>query len=212
MANRFVQLNRSYAVAGSRIVISAVDYLVDNQLRIAVDDSITDEVLASLLGPALADAGVVEVTAPINPEAMTLVLGSAAANADLTLTAKTKGVLVPAPTIRLHNTGLTNAESIETTDRDIVVTLATTSGVSTSTANSVKATIDGDTEGAAALVTVAVEGSGAGLVDAFETPQPLTGGVNGTGGLPGDILFAEGNFYGCIEANTWKLFTITTLP
>ena len=77
------------------------------------------------------------------------------------------------------------------------------------------AAADGDAGGAATLVTVAVEGSGLGLVDAFETPQALTSGVDGTPGTQGQIRNASGVPYWCtVDATTatagaWKQITLS---
>src|ERR1700693_2351305 len=212
MATKVVSVSRSYAVAGSILTLSAIDYIVANDLTITVPDTFSDQDLADALGAAV-NAPPVGASAPIDAVASTKVLNSGAPNADLTFTAKTKGNLVPPVTITLVDPGTTHAESIVTTGLGIVVTLGYATGAITSTANSVKATIDGDTNGAAKLVTVAVEGSGAGLVDAF-TIQSLAGGTNGTPGLAGDEVVAGGNLYVCTVAATsatagaWKTVTV----
>lgn len=215
MSTKVVSVSRSYAVAGSILTLDAIDYIVANDLTITVPDTFSDQDLADALGAAVAAPPVV-VAAPVDAVASTKVLNSGAPNADLTFTAKTKGNLVPPVTITLVDPGTTHTESIVTTGKNIVVTLGYATGAITSTANSVKVTIDGDTGGAADLVTVAVEGSGAGLVDAF-TIQSLTGGVNGTPGLAGEELFAAGNKYLCTAnattatAGAWKKVTIGSL-
>jgi len=100
-----------------------------------------------------------------------LVLDSAAANADLTFTAVSPipGVI----TVAMHNEGGTKTLQVSVSGLAISVRLATTAGVITSTANDVKAAIDGGS--AAGLTTVAVQGTGAGVVDAFELPQAFNG-------------------------------------
>jgi hypothetical protein len=215
MSTKVVPVSRSYAVAGSILTLSGIAYTVAPDLTITVPDTFSDDDLAAALGAAVA-AQPAGSPAPVDAVASTKILNSGAPNADLTLTAKTKGNLVPPVTITLVNPGATHSESIVTAGQNIVITLGYATGAITSTANSVKATIDGDTNGAAKLVTVAVEGSGAGLVDAF-TIQSLASGIDGTPGVAGAEIFAAGNKYLDTAASTtatagaWKKETIGSL-
>jgi hypothetical protein len=161
----------------------------------------------------------IDLSVPVAAVASSKVLDSTLVNADLTLTAKIKGVSGDDITIKLTNPGGTGILSIAHTGTDIVVTLARTEGVITSTANDVKGVIDGDTGGAAELVTVAVEGTGLGVVDAFETPLPLLNGVDATVASKGTIRYGTGVYYGTVcdvaitdDLTCWKKFTMSAMP
>jgi hypothetical protein len=105
----------------------------------------------------------------------TAVLDSTPADSDLTLTAVSRHVGTDKISITLVDPSTaTAALSIVVTGRDIVVNLATsTSSAITSTAAQVKTAIDGDTD-ASALVTVALETAGTGIVEA-QTKTTLDG-------------------------------------
>lgn len=94
----------------------------------------------------------------------TTALNSAAANSDLTISPKIPASPANPITITLVNPGVDGSLSVTVSGRDITVTLARSTTL-TSTANQVKAGIEGNAA-ANALVSVTVEGTGAGVVDA----------------------------------------------
>ena len=98
----------------------------------------------------------------------TATLDSTASDADLTLTAKSRHIGTDKISITLVDPSTSSgALSVSVSGRDITVTLATgaTSAIS-STAAQVKTAIEGDSD-ANALVTVALETAGTGVVDAI---------------------------------------------
>lgn len=105
----------------------------------------------------------------------TATLDSTPADSDLTLTAVSRHIGTDKITITLVDPGSASASlSVAVTGRDIVVNLATsTASAITSTAAQVKTAIDGDSD-ASALVTVALETAGAGVVEA-QTKTLLNG-------------------------------------
>jgi hypothetical protein len=109
---------------------------------------------------------------------------------DLTYTAKTAGVAGDTITIAyIDPPGNSVALSVAVTGTDIVVTLATNgSSVVTSTAAQIKAAVDAKVE-AAALVSVAVTGTGT-TVQAAAAEAPLASGADETdGSIDGKIYF-----------------------
>jgi anaerobic selenocysteine-containing dehydrogenase len=107
--------------------------------------------------------------------AAALTVNTTAANSDVTYTAVTAGLAGNTITVEYAASATATAPlSVAVTGNDIKVTLATTTGVITSTANDVKTAVDA-TPAAAALVTTAVEGTGAGLVNIM-AKAPLIGG------------------------------------
>ena len=98
----------------------------------------------------------------------TATLDSTPADSDLVVTAKSRHIGTDKISITLVDPGsATAALSVAVTGRDIVVNLATsTASAITSTAAEVKTAIDGDAD-ASALVTVALETAGTGIVEAI---------------------------------------------
>lgn len=102
---------------------------------------------------------------------------SQGSNRDLTYTAKSTGSAGNAITVSYVIAGNDTPLSVDVTDTDIVVNVATSgAGAATSTASQVRAAVNGDTD-AAALVTAALASgsTGAGVVQAL-AETPLTGG------------------------------------
>lgn len=94
-------------------------------------------------------------------------LDSAAADADLVLTAKSKHVGSDKVSIEMVDPGTgTNALAIVVDGRKITVDLGNSASALTSTAAQVKTAIEADSD-ANALVTVALETAGTGICDAF---------------------------------------------
>jgi flagellin len=121
------------------------------------------------------------VTASITTAAVasTLARTSAAVNSDLTFTdaRQDAGASDTAVSVAFVNAGVSQTLTVSVTGTAISVRLATDgAGVITSTGAQVKAAIDASTS-AAALVTVAQEGLGGGLVDAAAAAN-LAGGTN----------------------------------
>lgn len=121
------------------------------------------------------------VTASITTAAVasTLARTSAAANSDLTFTdaRQDAGASDTAVSVAFVNGGNSQTLSVSVTGTAISVQLATDGGgLVTSTAAQVKAAIDASTS-AAALVSVAQEGDGTGVVDAAASAS-LAGGTN----------------------------------
>ena len=110
---------------------------------------------------------------------------------DLTYTAKTAGVAGDSITIAyIDPPGNNVALSVAVTGTDIVVTLATNgSSVVTSTAAQIKAAVDAKVE-AAALVSVAVTGTGT-TVQAAAGATPLAGGADETDGSIDGKLYLQ---------------------
>jgi len=159
-------------------------------------------------GIKLTDQGI-----PVAAVAAGRTLNSAPADADLILTAKTKGVLGNTITIALVNSGVTATLLVSVVDTAITVRLATTDAVITSIASAVKAAIDA-LPAAAALVAVALEAVGAGLVEAFAA-QPLVGGIDATAAAKGTLRFGVANAYLAVadvtitdDLTNWKKLTL----
>jgi hypothetical protein len=136
-------------------------------------------------------------TAPVNAVASVLSTSMTGDNNDLTITAKTKGVVGDSITIALVDPGEdAEAEVVTVTGTDIVVTLRSATGT-LSTAAEVKAAIEASAA-AAALVTVAFKGTdtGAGNVTAL-TETPLASGVDGTVGTAWEARYNGGYLYLC---------------
>jgi hypothetical protein len=96
----------------------------------------------------------------------TLTVDSTPPDSDLVLTAKSKHIGSDKISIELIDPGTgTNALAVTVAGRKITIDLGNSASVITSTAAAVKTAIDGDTD-AAALVTVALETAGTGLVSA----------------------------------------------
>jgi phage tail sheath gpL-like len=115
----------------------------------------------------------------INDAAATLTSDMTAANADITLTAKTKGDSGNRISVTYVKPDVANAAlSVSLSGKDITVNIATNgSKAATSTATLVMAALEADAN-IAALVTVAKEGSGAGVVNAKDKAY-LAGGAGG---------------------------------
>lgn len=138
---------------------------------------------------------------PVNAVAATLTTALAGANNDMVFTAVTKGVAGNAITIAYVNPGTETAtESVTVTGSAISVTLRSVSSV-LSTAAQVKTAIDNNTA-AHALVTLANSGgdTGAGAVIAL-TATHLAGGVDGTVGRVGQVMFDTSYVYVASAAN-----------
>lgn len=107
------------------------------------------------------------------------VLNSAAANADLTITPVHMASPAGPITITVVDPGAASqALSVSLVGRDITVNLATDGGSAlASTATQVKNALDGNAA-IAALISTAVEGTGAGLVDAFAKTTLTANGTN----------------------------------
>lgn len=132
-------------------------------------------------------------------------------NDGTTYTAKAYGVAGDSITIT-HLGGQSKSLSVTVTGTAIVVQLATNgSSVVTTTAAGVKTAIEANAA-AAALVTVAYQGTGAGLAG-VKTVTPLAGGVDVTAGDIGSIRFKADGSLGYIKtaAQVWKKFTLADL-
>lgn len=145
--------------------------------------------------------------APITPVAAT---GTAFEANTLTYTAKTKGAAGNDIVVNLIDPEKdTEAETVSVNGSTINVTLAYSEGAITSNLNAVKAAIDGNTA-AAALITVAVGGTGSTLATADETT--LEGGINGTVGKAGELRYNDTTLFVSVGASTtaesnWKSIT-----
>ena len=100
-------------------------------------------------------------------------------------------------------------EVVSVSGSTINVTLASSEGAITSDLDAVKAAIDGNTA-AAALITVAVGGTGTTLVTADETT--LDGGIDGTVGKAGELRYNDTTLFVSVGASTtavsnWKSIT-----
>lgn len=126
------------------------------------------------------------------------------ANADLTYIAKAYGTSGNSISVtHVDPAGNDQPLVVTVSGKDITVSLKTGSGGAIeSTAAEVKAAVDAHAE-ASELVTVAVEGGGAGVVNAL-AKATLTGGVNVTEGIIGSAAFDATNFYVKISEQVWK--------
>jgi hypothetical protein len=115
----------------------------------------------------------------IGDAAATITSNMTAANADITLTAKTKGDGGNRISVTYVKPDAANAAlSVSLSGKDITVNIATNgSKAATSTATLVMGALEADAN-ISALVTVAKEGSGAGVVNALAKAY-LTGGAGG---------------------------------
>jgi hypothetical protein len=149
-----------------------------------------------------------DAMSPVDGVKAALTTNMSNANADITLTAVDYGTSGNDITITYVDPGgATQSLSVTVSGKDIRVSLATNGGSAiTSTANLVKAAIDA-LPAAAALVTVAVEGTGAGVVNAV-VKASLTGGVTVTPGPIGCLAVTSANvIYRKTAVQTWTPIT-----
>lgn len=145
--------------------------------------------------------------APVTPVAAT---GTAFETNTLTYTAKVAGTAGNLITVNLIDPEKdTAAEIVSVNGSTINVTLAYAEGAITSDLDAVKEAIDGNTA-AAALITVAVGGTGSTLVTADETT--LEGGIDGTVGKAGELRYNDTTLFVSVGASTtaesnWKAIT-----
>jgi hypothetical protein len=125
-------------------------------------------------------------------------------DADLIYTAKNYGTDGDSITVTHVNPSDDDAELFVTVDgTDIIISLGTDNGGAIdSTATEVKAAVDANAE-AAALVDVAVEDDGEGVVNE-KAKESLAGGVNVTEGIVGSAAFDDTNFYVKYSEQVWK--------
>lgn len=181
--------------------------------------NLTGNVTGNLTGNVTGNADTATVAqrigtgTPVNAVASTLTTALAGADNDMVFTAKTKGVAGDGITIEYVDPAADHVLSVGVVGTVITVTLGYALGAITSSAADIKTIVDG-TPAAAALVSVANAGAdtGAGLVTAL-VATPLSGGVDGTVGDAGDILFDASYIYQCIAANTiadanWRRITL----
>ena len=118
----------------------------------------------------------------------------------LTYTAKTKGAAGNDIVVNLIDPKKdTEAETVSVNGSTINVTLAYADDAITSDLDAVKEAID-DNTAAAALITVAVGGTGSTLVTANETT--LKGGVDGTVGKAGELRYNDTTLFVSVGAST----------
>jgi len=146
-------------------------------------------------------------SAPATPVAAT---GTAFETNTLTYTANTKGAAGNGIVVNLIDPEKdTEAETVSVNGSTINVVLASIESAITSDLDAVKAAIDGNAA-AAALITVAVGGTGSTLVTADETT--LEGGVDGTVGKAGELRYNDTTLFVSVGASTtaesnWKSIT-----
>jgi hypothetical protein len=140
---------------------------------------------------------------PVDGAKATVTVNMTNANADPTYTAKEYGTDGNDISVTHVDPGGNSKSLVVTVDgKDITISLATDgSGTITTTCNELKAAVDAH-EGASALVDIAVEGTGEGVVEA-KAKASLTGGVNVTEGIIGSVAFDETNLYIKISEQTW---------
>jgi hypothetical protein len=155
-------------------------------------------------------AALMPENAPATPIAAT---GTAFETNTLTYTAKTKGFAGNGIVVNLIDPGKdAEAEVVSVSGSTINVTLASAEGVITSDLDAVKAAIDGNTA-AAALITVAVGGTGTTLVTADKIA--LEGGIDGTVGKAGELRYNDTTLFVSVGASTtavsnWKSLTFNS--
>lgn len=150
---------------------------------------------------------------PVSPVAAALSTNLTGTNNDLVFTAKTAGVVGNAITIAYVDPGVETAtETVTVSGSAITVTLRSVSSV-LSTAAQVKAAIEANTT-ANALVSIANKAGndGTGNVIAMSAAA-LTGGVDGTVGAAGEMLFDGINLYVSVQTSTtavsyWKAISL----
>lgn len=151
---------------------------------------------------------------PVDGVQASLVLDSAAANADLTLTAVEYGVSGHTITAEIvQGVGNNIPLAVGVNGRDISIFLPTDGAGApvAATATEVKAAYDA-VPAAVALATCAKEGTGAGTVDEAAV-APFAGGVDVTpGGVPSFKVAAAGDFlFVKVAAQTWKKVALAAL-
>lgn len=156
-------------------------------------------------------------TAKLMPESAPVTPVAAEATAfttnTLTYTAKVAGTAGNLITVNLIDPGKdAEAEVVSVSGSTINVTLASAEDAITSDLDAVKAAIDGNAA-AAALITVAVGGTGTTLVTADKTT--LKGGIDGTVGKAGELRYNDTTLFVSVGASTtavsnWKSLTFNS--
>jgi hypothetical protein len=155
-------------------------------------------------------AALMPENAPATPIAAT---GTAFETNTLTYTAKVAGTVGNTITVNLIEPKEdAEAEVVSVSGSTINVTLASAESAITSDLDAVKAAIDGNTA-AAALITVAVGGTGTTLVTADKTT--LAGGIDGTVGKAGELRYNDTTLFVSVGASTtavsnWKSLTFNS--
>ena len=163
-----------------------------------------------LLDRTAALEAIVQTAASGTPVAPVAATGTAFETNTLTYTAKTKGAAGNSIVVKLIEPKEdATAETVSVNGSTINVTLASAESAITSDLDAVKAAIDGNAA-AAALITVAVGGTGTTLVSADETT--LKGGIDGTVGKAGELRYNDTALYVSVDESTtavsnWKSIT-----
>ena len=163
-----------------------------------------------LLDRTAALEAIVQTAASGTPVAPVAATGTAFETNTLTYTAKTKGTAGNSIVVNLIDPKKdAEDEVVSVSGSTINVTLAYAEGAITSNLNAVKAAIEGNTA-AKELITVAVGGTGTTLVTANETT--LDGGIDGTVGAAGAMLYDATGLYVSTDISTtavshWKKIT-----
>ena len=153
-----------------------------------------------LLDRTAALEAIVQTAASGTPVAPVAATGTAFETNTLTYTAKTKGAAGNSIVVNLIEPKEdATAETVSVNGSTINVTLASAGSAITSDLDAVKAAIDGNAA-AAALITVAVGGTGTTLVSADETT--LKGGIDGTVGKAGELRYNDTTLYVSVGAST----------
>jgi hypothetical protein len=224
MADKVVQISRSYAVPGSTLTLDGIDYTVDNELKITVPDTFSDGDLLAALGGAVGGATAASASAPIDAVLATGgSVGQSGTPADgntVTINGRVytfKTALTPTNDEVLINGGdgsLTNLQHAingtgGTADTDYKVATAN-ADVSAGNVGSSAIALTVRTKGEVGNITLSKVGANLSVVSP-------TGGVDGTPGFAGEELFAAGNKYLCTVVATtatsgaWKKVTIGSL-
>jgi hypothetical protein len=224
MADKVVQISRSFAVAGSTLTLDGIDYVVGNDLTISVPDTYSDEDLAAALGGAVGGATAASASAPVDAILATGgSVGQSGTPADgntVTVNGRIytfKTALTPANDEVLINGGDGSLTNLQHAINGTGGTPNTDYKVATANAD-VSA---GNVGSSAIALTVLTKGSTGNIVvsrvGANLSVVSPTGGVDGTPGFAGEELFAGGNKYLCTVAATtasagaWKKVTIGSL-
>lgn len=162
--------------------------------------SLPVDIVGNVTGTATQAERVAGAT-PVNAKEASLTTALAGGDNDMVYTAVATGPGGNAITVEYIDPGADGAISVAVNGTVIAVTLAYGLGAVTSAAADVKLAID-DTPAAAALVTVAnaAADTGAGLVTAMAA-TPLAGGVVGTTGSAGQVVYDGTYLYVATAAN-----------
>jgi len=139
---------------------------------------------------------------PVNAVASALIT-TQGDNKDLKYTAKTPGEDGDNITIEYVVDGLETPLSVSLSGTVITVNVKTTAaGAADSTANEIKAELEGDEDIAALIKIELAEGSTGEGKPGTMAVTPLANGVNGTVGVASEMLIDENYIYRCVAANT----------